>query len=142
MTLREPIWVSIELAEAIHQRQIAEHGGGEGIRDRGLLESALARPRQIFAYGSADTDMPALAAAYAFGLSRNHPFADGNKRIAAVTCELFLMLNGYRLLADNASLYPMFLGLASGNVSETEFADWLRANTRPERVSELSAAYS
>jgi death-on-curing protein len=142
MTLREPTWISIELVEAIHQRQIAEHGGGEGLRDRGLLESALARPRQIFAYGAGDTDLPALAAAYAFGLSRNHPFADGNKRIAAVTCELFLVLNGYRLLADNASLYPMFLGLASGNVAEDELGDWLRANTRPEWVSESSAAYS
>ena len=142
MTVQEPIWIGADLAEAIHERQIAEHGGGAGVRDQGLLESALARPRQLFAYGAEDTDLPALAAAYAFGLARNHPFVDGNKRTAAVACELFLVLNGFRLLADNASLYPIFVGLAAGEISEPELADWLRANSRPDRVSEPASRYA
>lgn len=142
MMPREPVWISVELAAAIHERQIAEHGGSTGVRDRGLLESALARPRQLFAYGSDDTDPPALSAAYAFGLARNRPFVDGNKRTAAVACELFLVLNGFRLLADNASLYPIFIQLAAGEISEVELADWLRANTRPDQVSEPASRYA
>ncbi len=136
------IWVSPELAEAIHERQLSEHGGPSGIRDRGLFESALARPQQLAAYGSGEVDAPALAAAYAFGMARNHPFIDGNKRTAAVICETFLELNNFLLVASDADLYPVFLGLAEGSIGEDELADWLRRHCRPEQVSETVAGYS
>jgi death on curing protein len=135
------IWISPELAEAIHDRQLSEHGGPSGVRDRGLFESALARPRQLAAYGGGNVDAPALAAAYAFGMARNHPFIDGNKRTAAVICEVFLELNGYLLVAEDVDLYPVFLGLANGSVSEEELTDWLRRHSRPEQVSEPEAVY-
>jgi death-on-curing protein len=137
----DPIWIDSELVEAIHERQLAEHGGGAGVRDAGMLESALARPQQRLVYGGTDVDIPTLAAAYAFGLARNHPFVDGNKRTAAVVCELFMELNGYLLLPDDATLYPVFLGLAAGELEERELADWLRANSRPEQVSERGGEY-
>jgi death on curing protein len=137
----EPVWITCDLAVAIHERQLAEHGGGSGVRDAGLLESALARPQQLLAYGGAGTDESALAAAYAFGTARNHPFVDGNKRTAAVACELFLQLNGFLLLADDVAMYPVFLGLAEGSVSEAELTDWLRAHVRPMKISEERAGY-
>ncbi len=136
------IWMTPELAEAIHERQLAEHGGPSGVRDRGLFGSALARPQQLAAYADHRVDAPALAAAYAFGLARNHPFIDGNKRTAAVVCEVFLELNAYLLLAEDADLYPGFLGLAEGTLSEQELAEWLRLHARPERISEPVAAWS
>ena len=139
--MTEWIWISPELAEAIHERQLAEHGGPSGVRDRGLFESALARPQQLAVYGATLVDAPALAAAYAFGLARNHPFIDGNKRTAAVVCEVFLELNGYLLVAEDADLYPVFLGLAEGTLAENELADWLRRHARPQTVSEAAAAY-
>lgn len=114
------------LALALHERQLSEHGGGEGVRDEALLESALARPQQLFAYGNPRPDLAALAASLAYGLARNHPFVDGNKRTAAVACELFLALNGATLQADNAELYPVYLSLAEGSLPEKELADWLR----------------
>lgn len=141
MTVTNPIWIDLELVEAIHERQIAEHGGGSGIRDKGMLESALAKPRQLQAYGGVQIDIPAMAASYAYGIARNHAFVDGNKRTAAVVCELFLLLNGYVLLPDDATLYPVFLDLAAGDLSETELAAWLRANSRPEQVSEPAVQY-
>jgi death-on-curing protein len=122
----DPIWIDSELVEAIHERQLAEHGGGAGVRDAGMLESALARPQQRLVYGGTDVDIPTLAAAYAFGLARNHPFVE---------------LNGYLLLPDDATLYPVFLGLAAGELEERELADWLRANSRPEQVSERGGEY-
>lgn len=119
------IWVALDVAEAAHAEQIAEHGGGGAdLRDRGLFESAMARPQQLAAYG--DPDIAALAAAYAFGLARNHPFIDGNKRIAAVVSETFLALNGYALNATDAELVVAFLALAAGDLSEEEMADWFR----------------
>jgi death on curing protein len=139
--MREPVWIGVELARAIHERQLSEHGGGSGVRDEGLLLSALARPQQLLSYGSAEVDLSALAAAYAYGIARNHPFVDGNKRTAAVVCELFLALNGMALSATDADMYPAFLGLAEGSVSETELADWLRAHLRPSNVSESRSAY-
>ena len=142
MTVPDPVWIDLELAEAIHQRQIAEHGGGSGIRDKGMLESARARPRQLQAYGDVEVDIPALAAAYAFGIARNHAFVDGNKCTAAVVCELFMVLNGYLLLADDPTMYPVFLDLAAGELSEEALADWLRSNSRPEQVSEPDASYA
>ncbi len=124
----DPIWISVDLALAIHQRQLAEHGGQAGVRDQGLLESALGRPRHLFAYSDPRPDIPALAAAYAFGIARNHAFIDGNKRTAAVVCETFLELNGWELRADDATLYPQYLALAAGEIEEDALARWLGAN--------------
>lgn len=120
------LWIEISVVWAIHEAQLSEHGGSAGVRDTGLLESALARPENLAAYEQPDA--AALAAAYAFGIARNHPFIDGNKRTAWVCAELFLILNGYLLNADNASALPVMLSLAAGELSETEFADWLRPN--------------
>lgn len=135
------IWITSELAEAIHDRQLAEHGGPSGVRDRGLLESALARPQQLAAYGGIEVDASALAAAYAYGMARNHPFIDGNKRTAAVLCEVFLELNDFLLVAEDADLYPVFLGLAEGSIGEDELTAWLRRHCRSAQVSETSASY-
>ena len=118
------VWVALAVAEAAHLEQIAEHGGGEGVRDAGLLASAMARPQNLAAYGEPDT--AALAAAYAFGIARNHPFLDGNKRTAAVVSETFLALNGHRLNATDAELVVAFVALAAGDLSEEALADWLR----------------
>lgn len=123
-------WVSRALAIAIHERQLAEHGGGVGVRDEGLLDSALARPQQLHAYGDPPPDLAALAASLAYGLARNHPFVDGNKRTAAVACETFVMLNGAMLDVDDLTLYPVYLALAEGRLAEEEFADWLRGHLR------------
>ena len=124
------VWIDRLLALALHERQLAEHGGGIGVRDESLLSSALARPQQLFAYGDPPPDLAALAASLAYGLARNHPFVDGNKRTSAVACELFLMLNGATLQAGNAELYPMYLSLAEGSLSESDFAEWLRPHLR------------
>lgn len=118
------IWVTPDVALAVHAEQIAEHGGGEGVRDAGLVESALARPQNLVAYG--EPDAAALAAAYAFGIARNHPFVDGNKRTAAVISETFLVLNGYALTASDAELVVAFLALAAGELNEVELAAWFR----------------
>src|SRR5882757_1369535 len=106
------VWDDKALALAIHDRLLAEHGGSSGVRDEGLLESALARPQQLYAYGDPAPDLAALAASLAFGLARNHPFVDGNKRTAAVCCETFIELNGARLTAEDVELFPQFLALA------------------------------
>ncbi|OYX59907.1 MAG: death-on-curing protein [Sphingomonadales bacterium 32-64-17] len=118
------IWIATEVALAAHAEQLAEHGGADGVRDSGALESAMARPQNLVAYG--EPDVAALAAAYAFGIARNHPFADGNKRTAAVVSETFLMLNGYALAASDAELVVTILALAAGELSEEELADWFR----------------
>lgn len=138
------IWISTALAMAIHERQLAEHGGGSGIRDDDLLESALARPRQYHANGDPPPDLVDLAASLAFGLTRNHPFVDGNKRTTAVACETFLLLNDATLGADDLTLYPVYLGLAEGRLDEAEFATWLRAHVRTktdDAVHEPRKAY-
>jgi death on curing protein len=122
------IWVAPDVARAAHEEQLAEHGGAEGVRDDGLLESAFARPRNLADYG--DPDAAALAAAYAYGIARNHPFVDGNKRTAAVVSETFLVLNGYDLIATDAELVVAFLELAAGNLTEDELADWFRQHVR------------
>ena len=121
------VWVSAEVALAAHLEQIAEHGGAEGVRDAGLLDSAMARPRNLADYGAPDA--AALAAAYAFGIARNHPFTDGNKRTAAVVSETFLGLNGYRLTASDAELVVAFVALAAGELAEDELTDWFRQRT-------------
>lgn len=117
-------WVTLDVALAAHGEQIAEHGGGEGVRDVGLLDSALARPRNLAALD--EPDAAALAAAYAYGIARNHPFVDGNKRIAAVVSETFLLLNGFALGANDAEVVVAILALAAGELSEQELADWFR----------------
>ena len=136
-------WISKALIVAIHERQLAEHGGIEGIRDESLLESALGRPQQRYAYGDPPPDIAELAASLAYGLARNHPFGDGNKRTAAVACETFLMLNGIELTADNVALYPIYIAIAEGSITESEFADWLRRHIAPPEsaVNEAKAAY-
>ncbi len=118
------IWVTLDVAIAAHREQLAEHGGGDGVRDMSLLESAMARPQNVAAYG--DPDVAELAASYAFGIARNHPFVDGNKRTAAVVSETFLMLNGHELTASDAELVVTFLALAAGEMPEEELAQWFR----------------
>lgn len=120
------IWVEKALALAIHNRQIAEHGGSAELRDEGLLESALARSQQLQSYGDPPPDLADLAAALAFGIARNHPFVDGNKRTAAVCCEAFVELNGAMLVAEDLELYEQYLALAEGKLTEGDFAAWLR----------------
>jgi death on curing protein len=123
----EPEWLSKDLMLAIHDEQLAEHGGGIGVRDAGLLDSALARPQNRFAYDPA-VDLPTLAAAYAFGLARNHPFVDGNKRTAFVAAEVFLELNGMTLTANDQDCVLTTVRLAAGEMEESAYAEWLRAN--------------
>ena len=120
------VWMEKALALAIHDRQLAEHGGSAGVRDAGLLESALARAQQLHAYGDPAPDLADLAAALAYGLARNHPFVDGNKRTAAVCCESFIELNGATLEADDVDLFGQYLSLAEGKLAERDFAAWLR----------------
>lgn len=120
-------WVTYDVALAIHAGQLSEHGGAEGVRDAGLLDSALARPQNLAAFE--EPDAAALAAAYAFGIARNHPFVDGNKRTAAVVSETFLNINGLGLAATDAELVVAFLALASGELSEEALADWLREHS-------------
>jgi death-on-curing protein len=114
---------------AVHEEQLAEHGGAAGVRDVTLFESALARPLNLQAYG--EPDAAALAAAYGFGIARNHPFVDGNKRTAFVAVELFLALNDVELTADDAACVLTMLALASGQIPEDEFAAWIRAHSVP-----------
>ena len=120
------IWVALAVAEAAHLEQLAEHGGGQGVRDARLLDSAMARAQNLAAYG--EPDAAALAAAYAFGIARTHPFVDGNKRTAAVVAETFLVLNGYALNDTDAELLVAVLALAAGELSEEELADWFRGH--------------
>ncbi len=119
------IWVATSVAQAAHREQLAEHGGADGVRDLTLLESAMGRPRNLAAYG--EPDAAQLAAAYAFGIARNHPFVDGNKRTAAVVSEAFLVLNGYDMsTTTDAEVVVTFVALASGELTEEELADWFR----------------
>lgn len=126
---RSWVWVAPDVARAAHAEQLAEHGGVEGGRDDGLLESAFPRPRNLADYG--EPDAAALAAAYAYGIARNHPFVDGNKRTAAVVSETFLVLNGFVLTASDAEVVVAFLDLAAGELTEDELADWFRQHVRP-----------
>ena len=127
--MREPRWVPRVVVEAAHFDQIRAHGGLAGLRDESALESALARPRNRFAYGR-KPDLARLAAAYAFGLARDHPFRDGNKRIAFVTALVFLGLNGYELDVTDDGVVAHMVALAAGRVSEARFAMWLRRHMR------------
>jgi death-on-curing protein len=119
--------VTVAVAKAVDAEQLAEHGGGDGVLDEASLESALMRPRNIVGYGTPDA--AALAAAYAYGIARNHPFVDGNKRTSGVVGEAFLVLNGFHLTATDAELVVAFIALAAGELSEDELADWFRVHS-------------
>ena len=129
--MRKWVWIERLVVLAAHDEQLAEHGGNPGIRDAGLLESALARPLNLAAYGK--PDVCDLAAAYAFGLAKNHPFIDGNKRTAFVALELFLALNGRELTADDAQCVVTMLAVAAGTLNEAMLADWIRRNSKARR---------
>lgn len=126
--MSEWVWLNRAVIIAIHEVQLAEHGGGTGVRDPGLLDSALGKPQQLNNYGEPPRDAAALAASYGYGISRNHPFIDGNKRTGYVSAELFLRLNGWRLTADDASCVVTMLAVAAGDITEEAFAAWLRAH--------------
>lgn len=120
-------WIAQHTINAIHDEQLAEHGGLPGLRDASMLESAMARPQQLAAYG--EPDLAALAASYGFGVAKNHPFVDGNKRTAFVAVELCLALNGGELLADDVACTMTMLALAAGELDEAAFAEWFRRNS-------------
>lgn len=138
------VWITLPLALAIHERQMAEHGGGTGIRDEALLESALARPQQLHVYGDPPPDLADLAASLAYGLARNHPFVDGNKRTAHVCYRAFLAINDVELDASSEDKYLQMLSLAEGSLGEADFAAWLRPRLRskaPNKVHEPKKRY-
>jgi death-on-curing protein len=122
-------WIDRRALELLHEESLAEHGGAAGLRDEGLLESALARPLNLVAYGS--PDVHELAATYGVGLARNHPFVDGNKRAAFLAAGLFLALNGHRLRASQADATLTMLAVAAGQMDEGAFARWLRDHSAP-----------
>ena len=132
--MRQPApwaWLNADVLRAVHEEQLAEHGGAAGTRDEGLLESALARPINLAAY--AEPDAADLAAAYGFGIARNHPFVDGNKRTAFVAVELFLDLNDFELTAGDADCVLTMLAVAAGQMQEADFARWLRQHSRKKK---------
>ena len=125
-----PVWLSRALIEALHADQVREHGGQLGLRDPGLLESALARPQHVWAY-EADADLATLAAEYGFGLAKNHAFLDGNKRIAFVASNVFLILNGFELEAPEPEVVDTILRVADGRMTRGKFAAWIRSVSVP-----------
>jgi death-on-curing protein len=126
--MKEPYWLSREECLALHEMMLSQYGGGEGLRDDHMLESALAKPQQLFAYGK--PTMSDLAASYVFGVVKNHPFIDGNKRTGFMLGAGFLERNGYEFHASEADAAVRTLALAAGEMSEAEFAAWLKANSR------------
>lgn len=132
----EPFWVRTDVVLAIHGRLIAEHGGTDGVPDPAALDSALSRPRNAFAYADPAPDIAALAAVYAFGICRNHPFVDGNKRTSLVAMRTFLSLNGSDLHASQREKHDALWRLAAGSLSEQELAEWIREHCRPDSTSE------
>lgn len=132
-TRKQPgwVWLDVDVLLAVHEEQLAEHGGASGTRDAGLFESALARPKNLAVYGAPDA--ADLAAAYGFGIARNHPFIDGNKRTAFVAVELFLELNGHELMAGDADCVLTMLAVAAGQMDEASFAGWLRQHMQKNR---------
>lgn len=125
--MKEPRWVQKQSLLIVHDAALMAHGGRPGIRDEGLLDSALARPRNLYLY-QPGSDIGSLAASYAFGLTKNHPFVDGNKRAAFAAVGIFLLANGYELTASEPVAISAILGLSAGEISEAEFAAWIRAN--------------
>jgi death-on-curing protein len=128
----EPVWMEEADAMVAHDLELAAHGGMEGVRDAGMLDSALARPKNLLAYANSAPSLCALAAAYAFGISSNHPFVDGNKRTALVVSFAFLEVNGLEVIASQEDAYLAFLGLAAGEISEEQLARWFEANTQAQ----------
>lgn len=124
--MSEPMWLDLEAVLVLHDEQLAEHGGSAGVRDLGLLESALARPRNAWSYGQGD--LIPLAALYAAGIMRNHPFIDGNKRAGFLAAYAFLYVNGLEIVADEGEVVVHCLALAASEIGEEEFAAWLREN--------------
>jgi death-on-curing protein len=129
--VEELIWIADRVVFAIHRRQLAEHGGLEGIRDEGLLQSALARPKNLLAYSESSPDRASLVAAYAYGIVKNYPFVDGNKRTAYVVMRTFLKLNGYDIQASSEEKYQIWIALAGGKFSEEVLAEWIRKRFFP-----------
>lgn len=129
MTARQWTWLDADVLRAVHEEQLAEHGGATGTRDEGLFESALARAQHLADYG--EPDLAALAAAYGYGIARNHPFIDGNKRTAFVAVELFPSLNGCALEATDADCVLTMLAVAAGHMPEDDFAGWVRSHLVP-----------
>jgi death-on-curing protein len=129
--MAEILWIDKNEALDMHAQQLAEHGGSEGLRDEGLLESALARPQNLLAYAEATSSLAELAASYAYGIAKNHPFVDGNKRTALVVSFTFLLINGLVVTAPREDRYFVFYDLAAGKLSEGALAEWLEANTKP-----------
>ncbi len=127
--MKEPVWIGLAEALVLHDMQLVAFGGTAGVRDTGLLESALARPRNLLNYQGSRPSLERLAAAYAFGIVKNHPFVDGNKRTGLVVAFVFLELNGIEITASEENAYQMFIDLASGKVSEDELAIWIKHNS-------------
>jgi death on curing protein len=125
------VWIDKRQTLTMHAQQLAEHGGSDGLRDEGLLESALARPRNLMAYAEETPSVTELAASYAYGIAKNHPFADGNKRTALVVSLTFLLVNGFVVTAPKEDRYFVFYDLAAGTLSEGILTQWLDANTGP-----------
>lgn len=130
MVAREPVWIRTESILAVHQAQIAEHGGMPGVRDASLLEATIARPQQLFAYGQPKPGLPALAAAYGYGIIRNHPFIDGNKRTGLIALGIFLAFNGAELLAQPTDMFTIILACASGEFTEEQLVSWIASHSR------------
>jgi death on curing protein len=125
----EPRWLLEEAVLAFHEMVLAQHGGSSGIRDRGLLSSALARPRNLLSYGGEKLKLPRLAASYTFGIVKDHPFVDGNKRVGLMAGAVFLEINGFTLIAPEAETVAMITAVAAGHASEDELAAWFEMNT-------------
>ena len=126
--MTEPVWIREDVVYAIHRAQIAEHGGADGVRDHGLLESALTKPQNSCYFNLPTSDIVASAAAYAYGIVSNHPFINGNERTALVACHLFLKLNGVDLFASESEMYQIFMRLAAGELSEEKLASWIASH--------------
>ena len=127
--MKEPAWVGVLETVVLHDLQLVAFGGAAGVRDVGALQSALARPRNLWAYGKKKPSLERLATAYAFGIIKNHPFVDGNKRTALVVSFAFLEVNGVEMNASEEEAYRVFMDLASGRVSEEELGDWISENS-------------
>jgi len=139
--MKEPNWVLTKIVSSVHQMLLSEHGGGTGIRDKTLLESALARPKQRFEY-EPDSTLFDLAASYSFGLAKNHSFVDGNKRIALAAGAIFLEINGITLNAKEPEAVVIFEQLASGNISEAELSNWFESNFIPSAERSCRKTFS
>ena len=130
--MTEPTWLLDDLVLAIHEAQLAEHGGLNGIRDRGLLESALARPKNLYSYSEGRVNLNQLAAAYAVGIGRNHAFNDGNKRTAWFAAATFLEINGRQVTVSQAAVVHIMLAVADGTAGEEQFVQWLEEENVPQ----------